>query len=765
MKKELVKTCLLAIFLSVFFMSADAQELRQVKIQGKVLSQGNALELAVVELLNSDKIRITSAITNKNGTYAIEIKVSDSLLFIQTSYYGLKTIIQAIEKNESNPIILNINLDQLNIESLNEVTITTDADVRHEVNKSVYKVRSKDYLKNAPTTEIFNNIPGLYYDEINGVLIENRLKGKIYINGLEASPFAYQALNISEIDKMEVITTPSAKYGSEFTGGIINVVTKTESESFIKGRLDGGIGLLRDSYSLFPNLSFKNKKLILKSYYSILDNRQNIEYSLNRTSDEGIYILNSTKKPHIIQQTGSIESKLNISDKDFFFANFSISKISENALQYGSSIKNSNAEEPFLNEEISDFNRTDLNTVYQRLINKNELYLKAKIFWYERNNDFKLETEDDLEALNTTSKLKEISGEINYDIKEKTLFKKLISYSLGVKFINRESNTEPSEIDFNQELFSVFAEYNYKITDNFSHYFSLLYETTKDKNSINLNRKNDNLLPTISFNKKFKKDYNLNYSFSKRIIRPGIYYLNDAPIFINPGVINRGNSNLASQKNYSHRLSLNNKIKKTNIILTGYYNYLDDIIAYNSEEANNLLINFYDNIGKSYVLGADLSVRATILTKINTNISSGIQYNKYEFVTNTYEHINDGYSYSMSLSVNTKVLKDKLSIAFGLNYKSPLFNVFTITNENPYTYLRLSTNVFKDKLNINLSYSDLFNIYSKTEIDFRNLNTFQNTIIDNRISNVSIGFSYNFGKIFNDRFNSNNIRNNDLKGD
>ena len=160
-----------------------------------------------------------------------------------------------------------------------------------------------------------------------------------------------------------------------------------------------------------------------------------------------------------------------------------------------------------------------------------------------------------------------------------------------------------------------------------------------------------------------------------------------------------------------------------------------------------------------------MSVRATILTKINTNISSGIQYNKYEFVTNTYEHINDGYSYSMSLSVNTKVLKDKLSIAFGLNYKSPLFNVFTITNENPYTYLRLSTNVFKDKLNINLSYSDLFNIYSKTEIDFRNLNTFQNTIIDNRISNVSIGFSYNFGKIFNDRFNSNNIRNNDLKGD
>jgi len=56
-------------------------------------------------------------------------------------------------------------------------------------------------------------------------------------------------------------------------------------------------------------------------------------------------------------------------------------------------------------------------------------------------------------------------------------------------------------------------------------------------------------------------------------------------------------------------------------------------------------------------------------------------------------------------------------------------------------------------------------MYSKTEIEFRNQNTVQNTIIDNRLSNIKNGLSYNFGKTFNDIFRSNAIKNSDLMGD
>ncbi|MFV0573799.1 MAG: outer membrane beta-barrel protein [Xanthomarina gelatinilytica] len=765
MKKHLLKEYISTLFVFIFLINVNAQELRSIKIHGKVLSQDNGLELAVVELLDVNNTRLTSSITSKDGTYVFERDIADSLLFLRVSYYGLKTVVQKVEIIDNNVIAIDIHLNEPNIESLDEVTLISGADVKHEVNKSVYKVRSKDYLKNAPTTEVLNNIPGLYYDEVNGILIKNQMEGKIFIDGMEASIKSYEALGISDIAKIEVITTPSARYGSEFTGGIINVITKTDSGNFIKGRLDGSIGLLRESYSFFPSISFKNKNLILKGLYSIMDNVQNIDYSLNRVSDDGTYNLWSNKNPNIIQQMGNFKSKYIISEKDIVFANFFLSKISEKAKQYGSSLTNSNTEETFVNEEESDFKRTDLNMVYQKIIGKNEFFVKGKIYWYERNNDFSLNIEDDLITQNTTSKLTELTGETYYDLNKKTLFQKPISYSLGVKFINRESNAQPSEADFNQKLFSAFAEYNFQITENFSNFISLLYETTKDESSIGLNRRYDNFLPTISFNKKFKNSSNLNYSFSKKIKRPGIYFLNDALVYINPGIANRGNSNLKPQKEYSQRLSLNKQIKKTSLILTGYYNYLDDVVAYNSKVEDNLLINYYDNIGNSQIIGADLSIRATIFTKINTNFSSGLQYSKYKFSTNTHNYINDGYSYSLTFSANTKMLKEKLSIAFNLNYKSPLYNLFTTTNENPYTSLRLSTNVFKDKLNISLSYADLFNMYSKTEIEFRNQNTFQNTIIDNRLSNIRIGISYNFGKTFNDFFRSNTIRNNDLMGD
>lgn len=764
MKKTNFKQFLLiSICLGLNIANTIAQESKEIKIEGKVVNQGIGLESSFVELLDLNKEKVTSAVTDDKGLFYFKHETNDSILYIRASYYSLKTIIKKVHFSNNEVVNIEINLDEPNIEKLNEVTIISENMVKHEVNKTIYKVKKNDYLKNAQPTVIFNNIPTLSYDEVNGLLIENQLEGKIYIDGLESSVKTYQTLKIPDIDKIEIITTPSAKYGSEFTGGIVNVVTKKNSESFIKGALDASIGTIRDSYSLFPNLSFKNKRMIIKAYYSIMNNVQNIDYSLSRVSNDGTYTLKSNKEPRIIQQWGNIESKYNISDRSFLFANISLSKTSEESIQIGNSDVNSTFVNNFINNENNDFKRTDLNIVYQTKINTNDLFIKAKTYWYNRNNNYNLFENDEIRTSNTKSKLNEYSIETYYDLNEKKLLKKPISYSLGLKHVIRESNTYPSGIDFNQKIHSAFAEYNYQISESFSNYLSLTHETTIDKNSNILDRKYGNLLPTIIFNKKFKNGENLNLSFSKKIRRPGVYYLNDELIFLNPGEAFKGNSNLKPQKNYLHRISFS-KGKKINFVLTGYYNYYDDVVEYNSEEINNVLINFYDNVGNAQMVGLNASIRHKLFKKVNTNISSGIQYNSYKLKTNDNKHINNGYSYSLTFSANSKIIKDKVFLAFNLNYKSPLYDIFTVTNKNPYTSFMLTSDLIKDKLTLNLSYSDLFNIYSKSEREYNNDQIFQKTIIDNKLSNISIGLSFNFGKKFNDNFRSKNIKNDDLMG-
>jgi len=505
--------------------------------------------------------------------------------------------------------------------------------------------------------------------------------------------------------------------------------------------------------------------MVLKAYYSILNNEQNIDYSLSRVSNDGIYTLKSKKDPQIIQQWGNIESKYNISDRSFLFANISLSKTSNESVQTGNSYPNSTIANNFINNENSDFKRTDLNIVYQTKINTNDLFIKAKTFWYERNNNYNLFESDEIRASNTKSRLNEYSLETYYDLNEKKLLKKPISYSLGLKHVIRESNTSPSGTDFNQKIYSAFAEYNYQISESFSNFFSLTYESTIDKNSSILDRKYGNLLPTIIFNKKFKNGENLNLSFNKKIKRPSVYYLNDKLVYSNPGEASRGNSNLKPQKNYSQRITFNKRMKKTDLVLTGYYNFYDDVVTYNSEEINNVLINYYDNVGNTQMVGLNASIRHKLFKKVNTNISSGIQYNSYELKTNDNKHINNGYSYSLTFSANSKIINDKIFLAFNLNYRSPLYDIFTVTNRNPYTNLMITTDLVKDKLTLNLTYSDLFNLYSKNEEEFNSNQIFQKTNIENKLSNISIGISFNFGKKFNDNFRSKNIKNDDLMGD
>lgn len=747
------------LLLNLLIISSLCNAQQSSEIRGIVQHENEPLESALVEILDSSNERITSGITDAEGKFLIEINSKEKAVFIKVRYYGLKTIKEKIIDLKQP---LHLNMKEAEVEDLDSIKIVSEKPIQQRVDRSIFKVNRKDYIKNAEPTEVLNNTPNITYDDQNGIMVENRLQGIIYIDGQESSLQVFKTLDIKEIDKIEVITSPSARYGSEYNGAVINVVTKEIKERYIKGEINGSYGFLRENKSFSPSLSFKSQKLLLRSFYERIDNDQDIRNNISRTSFDEVYEQQSSRDTRIIQEWAGLQSKYNFSERDILYAKLDYSGSSEQASQQGTFSVNSN-QESFENLEFSNFKRGGLDLVFDKTIKQNELTLKAKGFLYERNNDFQLQETTNSLSRQTTSLMKEYSGEIDYNLNNKKFLKRNISFLFGSKFIWRNSTAAPNDFDFTQQLSSGFVEFTIDLPAQISAFVSLFYEHTENKDQEQFRKSYNNLLPTLTINKSFKKDINIRYSFSKKIGRPSIYYLNDALVYLNPGVANRGNTALEPQKNQSQQLSFSKKIKSSYLSLNFNYDHIKDAIAFNGIVEDEVLVNFYDNVGEVEQWGGNLSYKTKFFGQINTNFSTGFQKNVFLAENPMNEALkNKGYSFLASLNTSTRILNDKLSFIFYINYRSPLYAFTTTTRRGPYSYLRLSTNILKNRLRVNLTYSDLFNMNAEKRIEYEILGVEQQSTIRNPLSNLSIGLSYNFGKKFSDFIRSKNIKNNDL---
>jgi len=146
-KTHLKEFLLISICLVLNVANAIAQESKEIKVDGKVVNQNIGLESSFVELLDLNKEKIISAVTDDKGLFQFKYETKDSLLYIRASYYTLKTVIKKIDFSDNEVINVEIHLDEPNIEKLDEVTVISDHLVKYEVNKTIYKVKKNDYVK------------------------------------------------------------------------------------------------------------------------------------------------------------------------------------------------------------------------------------------------------------------------------------------------------------------------------------------------------------------------------------------------------------------------------------------------------------------------------------------------------------------------------------------------------------------------------------------------------------------------------------------
>ncbi len=262
------------LFFALFFMFnlANAQGKfvsKKVKVSGIVIDKNTKqpLDYATITLVNTEKPSdVAGGITNEKGVFSFD--VNPGTYDIKVEYISYKPI--EIKKKS---VLANTDLGTIPLladaKQLNEVQIRSEkTSVEIKLDKKIYNVGKDILVKGGTVSDVLDNIPSVAVDQDGTISLRGNENVRILIDGKPSN-----AINITEalrqipadaIDKVEVVTNPSARYDSEGGGGLLNIILKKGRNQGINGSVILSTGDPRN-YGISTALNFKSEKFNLFS--------------------------------------------------------------------------------------------------------------------------------------------------------------------------------------------------------------------------------------------------------------------------------------------------------------------------------------------------------------------------------------------------------------------------------------------------------------------------------------------------------------------
>ncbi|WP_339628761.1 TonB-dependent receptor [uncultured Maribacter sp.] len=242
------------------------REKSSIVITGKVLDQetNEPLEYAtlVLQSVKNPEI-ITGGITDIDGNYSVETNPGNYNVSIEyISYKTYKKANQLLSEN-TNLGITKLSLDVAQLDAVEVVGEKTTVEVR--LDKKIYNIGKDLTTSGANISDALNNIPSVTVDIDGAIALRGNDNVRILINGKPSamagfgSTDALRSLPADAIEKVEVITSPSARYDAEGTAGILNIILKKEKTLGINGTINTTVGYPTSS-SITANLNLRTDK-------------------------------------------------------------------------------------------------------------------------------------------------------------------------------------------------------------------------------------------------------------------------------------------------------------------------------------------------------------------------------------------------------------------------------------------------------------------------------------------------------------------------
>lgn len=263
--KAIIPISLLLIFIFLLNSASFAQS-NQFAISGKVIDDdmGVPLEYSTVSITSVDDPNyLNGGVTDINGDFAIEVP---------SGTYNIRIEFISFESKDFKNRKVNSNLDLGTIQlgfsssSLNEVIVvaeTTQVEVR--LDKKIYNIGKDLTTAGATISDALNNVPSVSVDVEGSISLRGNENVRVLINGKPSAMAGFGSTNVlgqlpaDAIERVEVITSPSARYDAEGTAGILNIILRKEKTLGFNGSLTANIGS-PESYGITANVNLRSDK-------------------------------------------------------------------------------------------------------------------------------------------------------------------------------------------------------------------------------------------------------------------------------------------------------------------------------------------------------------------------------------------------------------------------------------------------------------------------------------------------------------------------
>jgi len=578
------KTLLLLSFMIGSFAFAQRpqnfQKPAKITLSGKVIDQETQqpLEYATITLKNAKfPDRLQGGITNEEGIFNFDIF---------PGRYTVTTEYISFEKDIKEGVVLRESKDLGTIElgmevnSLNEVELVAErTEVEIRLDKRVYNVGKDITVRGGSVSDVMDNIPSVSVDVEGNISLRGNDNVRILINGKPSGlvglsgPDALRQLPAESIERVEVITSPSARYEAAGTAGILNIILKREELAGFNGSfiLNGGAPT---TYGGSASLNWRNKKLNIFSTTSYNDGKSlgggvfNSEYF---NGDQPSTFTNETRDYNRNRERFFI----NLGAEYFFDDNTSLTisaftRTSNNGSNNTTIIEDTNANGNVLNrlgryqDETEEDNSSQFTANFTKKFNDkgHELVIE---FQSEESSEDESDFADNTNVFDQASSTEEkqkrqlLQLDYVYPIDENTQFEAGFrgNYSnqdtdYQVFDINgnvRTLNTNLTNyLGFTQNVNAAYTQYGKKI-DKFSYLLGIRMENTKiviDQRTANIykEKKYTDWFPTLNLSYEFNERENITLGYSRRIRRPRSRSLNPFQSLTSLTFFRQGNPDL-----------------------------------------------------------------------------------------------------------------------------------------------------------------------------------------------------------------------------
>ncbi|MEN0004743.1 MAG: TonB-dependent receptor [Bacteroidota bacterium] len=611
---------------------------------------GTPIEFATVVLIDSKtQKQLDGTITDNDGDFKLE-KVKTGTYDISVSFLGyntktIKAVALTLEKPDANLKGILLSAEGVVLDAV-EVTGQAAA-IENKIDKIVYNPEKDVTTAGTDATELLRRVPLVSVDFEGNVSLRGSNNVLILINGKPSSIFsgnvseALQSIPSDQIKKVEVITTPTAKYDGEGTAGIINIITKKKSVEGFTGALNTSIGNISNRANLSMSLARGRFGMNFNAGSWFSWPREGTSTFYREDNDGNILQQDGTNTNNSYGPNGSVSAFYDINAYNSITSSLTFrgfGRNNEGTTQVVNTGENTDVFERF-NDSRSLRGGFDWSTDYRKTFKTpdQELVFAFQLSGAQSFTDNTIDQVGNREGLRRDL-LNENDGlnfENIFQADYTHPFKEGLKMETGVKAIIRDINSDFSNFDnltnqivadqtdvfnYEQDVLAGYISFNVNITEDFGLVAGARYEHTTiagdfDSGEITpFTNTYDNILPSIILSHKFKNFQTLKLSYSRRIQRPSLFFVNPFVNVADDRNISFGNPDLDPELTDQIDLSYNTFIKGIVLNASVFYRRTTDVIerftTLNSQLARSE--TEFLNIGQNNSIGFNFFGSATI---------------------------------------------------------------------------------------------------------------------------------------------------------